>query len=152
MPDTKSIMTYSVLAPMAYTKIKNIVERNLTSDLVYLPSSIRDMNNPEIEKYLAKYVRGSNGMDYEERIKILRLMWDAIGTEFGGRHELYEINYTGSQDKIRMQCLRQAKQSGVMQQMTDLIDRCMADYDRNCWKNPIYHNNDDLVKIDDLLK
>nr|WP_220087006.1 4-hydroxyphenylacetate 3-hydroxylase C-terminal domain-containing protein [Anaerobiospirillum thomasii] len=51
MPDTKSIMTYSVLAPMAYTKIKNIVERNLTSDLVYLPSSIRDMNNPEIEKY-----------------------------------------------------------------------------------------------------
>ena len=34
-------------------------------------------------------------MDYEERIKILRLMWDAIGTEFSGRHELYEINYTG---------------------------------------------------------
>ena len=57
-----------------------------------------------------------------------------------------------TQDKIRMQCLRQAKQSGFMRQMTDLIDRCMADYDRNCWKNPIYHNNDDLVKIDDLLK
>ena len=95
MPDTKSIMTYSVLAPMAYTKIKNIVERNLTSDLVYLPSSIRDMNNPEIEKYQAKYVRDSNSMDYVERIKILRLMWDAIGTEFSGRHELYEINYTG---------------------------------------------------------
>ena len=56
------------------------------------------MDNPEIEKYLAKYVRGSNCMDFEERIKIFKLMWDAIGSEFGGRHELYEINYTGSQD------------------------------------------------------
>lgn len=56
------------------------------------------MDNPEIEKYLAKYVRGSNGMDFEERIKILKLMWDAIGSEFGGHHELYEINYTDSQD------------------------------------------------------
>lgn len=56
------------------------------------------MDNPEIEKYLAKYVHGSNSMDFEERIKILKLMWDAIGSKFGGRHELYEINYTGSQD------------------------------------------------------
>ena len=56
------------------------------------------MDNSEIEKYLAKYVRGSNGMDCEERIKLLKLMWDAIGYEFAGHHELYEINYTGSQD------------------------------------------------------
>lgn len=151
MPDTKSIMTYRVMAPMAYSKIKNIVERNLTSGLVYLPSSIRDMENPEIEKYLAKYVRGSNGMDFEERIKILKLMWDAIGSEFGGRHELYEINYTGSQDEIRMQTLRQAKASGCMKEMTDLVDRCLADYDRKGWTTPIYHNNCDLVKIGDLV-
>lgn len=56
------------------------------------------MDNPEIEKYLAKYVHGSNGMDFEERIKLLKLMWDTIVSKFGGRHELYEINYTGSQD------------------------------------------------------
>lgn len=56
------------------------------------------MVNPEIEKYLAKYVRGSNGMDFEGHIKILKLMWDTIGSKFGGRHELFEINYTGSQD------------------------------------------------------
>ena len=56
------------------------------------------MVNPEIEKYLAKYVHGSNGMDFEERIKLLKLMWDTIVSKFGGRHELYEINYTGSQD------------------------------------------------------
>ncbi len=27
------------MAPMAYAKIKNIIERNVTSGLIYLPSS-----------------------------------------------------------------------------------------------------------------
>lgn len=67
---------------------QNIIERNVTSGLIYLPSSARDLNNPQIDQYLAKYVRGSNGMDHVERIKILKLMWDAIGSRFGGRHEL----------------------------------------------------------------
>lgn len=96
LPDHAALQTYRVMAPMAYAKIKNIIERNVTSGLIYLPSSARDLNNPQIDQYLAKYVRGSNGMDHVERIKILKLMWDAIGSEFGGRHELYEINYSGS--------------------------------------------------------
>lgn len=89
LPDHAALQTYRVMAPMAYAKIKNIIERNVTSGLIYLPSSARDLNNPQIDQYLAKYVRGSNGMDHVERIKILKLMWDAIGSEFGGRHELY---------------------------------------------------------------
>ncbi|MDP0919680.1 4-hydroxyphenylacetate 3-hydroxylase C-terminal domain-containing protein, partial [Klebsiella pneumoniae] len=80
--------------------------------LIYLPSSARDLSNPQIDQDLAKYVRGSNGMAHVERIKILKLMWDAIGSDFGGRHELYEINYSGSQEEIRLQCLRQAQSSG----------------------------------------
>lgn len=90
LPDHAALQTYRVMAPMAYAKIKNIIERNVTSGLIYLPSSARDLNNPQIDQYLAKYVRGSNDMDHVERIKILKLMWDAIGSEFGGRHELYE--------------------------------------------------------------
>lgn len=86
LPDHAALQTYRVLAPMAYAKIKNIIERNVTSGLIYLPSSARDLNNPQIDQYLAKYVRGSNGMDHVQRIKILKLMWDAIGSEFGGRH------------------------------------------------------------------
>ncbi|HEY5864552.1 MAG TPA: 4-hydroxyphenylacetate 3-hydroxylase C-terminal domain-containing protein, partial [Candidatus Tectomicrobia bacterium] len=26
----------------------------------------------------------------------VKLLWDAIGTDFGARHELYEVNYAGS--------------------------------------------------------
>ncbi len=152
LPDTQAIQTYRVMAPMAYTKIKNIIESNVTSGLIYLPSSVRDMNNPEISQYLEKYVRGSNGIDHIERIKILKLMWDAIGSEFGGRHELYEINYAGSQDEIRLQCLRHAYGSGNMKKMTELVDRCLSDYDLNGWTRPHLHNNCDINLLDTLLK
>lgn len=152
LPDTQAIQTYRVMAPMAYTKIKNIIESNVASGLIYLPSSVRDMNNPEIDKYLAKYVRGSNGMDHVERIKVLKLMWDAIGSEFGGRHELYEINYAGSQDEIRLQCLRHAYGSGNMKAMTDMVDRCLSDYDQHGWTRPHLHNNNDINMLDSLLK
>ncbi len=33
----------------------------------------------------------------------MKLLWDAIGTEFGGRHELYERNYAGNHEDIRIQ-------------------------------------------------
>ncbi|WP_321969751.1 4-hydroxyphenylacetate 3-hydroxylase C-terminal domain-containing protein, partial [Salmonella enterica] len=114
LPDHAALQTYRVMAPMACAKIKNIIDRYVTSDLMYQPSGERDLNNPQIDQYLAKYVRGSSGMDHVERIKILKLMWDAIGSECGGRHELYEINYSGSQDEIHLQCLRQAQSAGNM--------------------------------------
>ncbi len=40
-----------------------------------------------------------------ERIKIMKLLWDATGTEFGGRHALYELNYAGGrEDSARCRC------------------------------------------------
>ena len=152
LPDTKALMCYRVLAPMAYAKIKNIVERTVTSGLIYLPSSTKDFKNPEIEPDLAKYVRGSNDIDYVKRIKILKLLWDATGSEFGGRHELYEINYTGSQEEIRMQTLQVAEGNGDMQACLDMVDRCMSDYDEKGWTVPYLHNNDDINQIMNVIK
>ncbi len=152
LPDMQAMQTYRVMAPMAYSKIKSIIESTVTSSLIYLPSSVRDFKNPEIDRYLARFVRGSNGMGHQERIKILKLMWDAIGSEFGGRHELYEINYSGSQDEVRLQCLRHAQSSGNMQGMMEMVERCLADYDLDGWKVPHLHNNDDINQLDQILK
>ena len=42
----------------------------------------------------------------------MKLLWDAIGTEFGGRHELYERNYAGGWEDIRAQALTGAERGG----------------------------------------
>ncbi|MBN8921027.1 MAG: Pyoverdin chromophore biosynthetic protein pvcC, partial [Rhizobiales bacterium] len=68
-----------------------------------------------------------------ERIKIMKLLWDAIGTEFGGRHELYEMNYAGNHEDIRIQALWNARGSGALDGMVALAEDCMADYDESGW-------------------
>ncbi|NBF13339.1 4-hydroxyphenylacetate 3-monooxygenase, oxygenase component [Pseudomonas sp. Fl4BN1] len=148
LPSTQALQAYRVLAPQAYTDIKKIIEQVVASGLIYLPSGSRDLKDPILNQYLGTYCRGSGGMGHEERIKILKLLWDAIGTEFGGRHELYEINYAGSQDEIRMQCLRHAQASGSMKAMTDLVDKCLGDYDLDGWTVPHLTNPDDINMLD----
>ncbi len=105
LPNLRAGLAYRVFAPDAYPRIKDIIERTVTSALIYLPSSVKDFANPAIEPYLRRYVRGSHGIEYKQRIKIMKLLWDAIGTEFGGRHELYERNYAGGWEDIRAQTL-----------------------------------------------
>ncbi len=148
LPNWQALYTYRVFAPMAYVQIKNIVEQTVASGLIYLPSSARDIKNPMLNAYLERFVRGSNGIGSTERIKILKLLWDAMGSEFGGRHELYEINYAGSADEVRMQCLRQAQASGAMKQMMGLVDTCLSDYDENGWRVPHFQDGKDVNILD----
>jgi 4-hydroxyphenylacetate 3-monooxygenase len=144
LPNVQSGSSYRVFAGEAYGRVKEIVEKIIASALIYLPSSAHDFKNPEIDKYLARYVRGSNGVDYKERIKIMKLLWDAVGTEFGGRHELYEMNYAGNHEDIRIQALWNAKGSGALDNMMALADECMTDYDENGWTDKTWLNPDDV--------
>jgi 4-hydroxyphenylacetate 3-monooxygenase len=144
LPNVQSGSSYRVFAGEAYGRIKEIVEKIVASALIYLPSSAKDFRNPEIDKYLAKYVRGSNGIGYKERIKIMKLLWDAIGTEFGGRNELYEMNYAGNHEDIRIQAMWGARSSGALDSMIALAEQCMADYDENGWTDQAWLNPGDI--------
>jgi 4-hydroxyphenylacetate 3-monooxygenase len=142
LPNSRGSATYRLFMTEAYPAVRNIVEKVVASGLIYLPSHAADFKNPDVDKYLAKYVRGSNGIDYKERIKIMKLLWDAIGTEFGARHELYEMNYSGSHELIRVFQLQQAQANGALKAMEGLAEQCMADYDENGWKHPAYQESD----------
>jgi 4-hydroxyphenylacetate 3-monooxygenase len=150
LPNIRASVAYRIFATEAYPAVRSIVEKVIASGLIYLPSSARDFKNPDIDKYLLRYVRGSNGIDYKERIKIMKLLWDAIGSEFGARHELYELNYAGSHELIRLFGLQQAQITGSLKEMEALVERCMADYDENGWKDPAYHSGEDVSVLGKL--
>jgi 4-hydroxyphenylacetate 3-monooxygenase len=133
LPEVQAAIAYRVFAPESWPRIRDIVQRTVTSALIYLPSSVKDFSSPEIEPYLQKYVRGSRDMGHRERIKIMKLLWDSVGTEFAGRHELYERNYSGGWEDIRAQALTGAERGGSLKAMEALVDQCMADYDENGW-------------------
>ena len=119
---------------MAYSKVKYLIEQTVASGLIYLNSHARDFQNEDIRPYLDRYLRGSNGYRAEERVKLMKLLWDTIGTEFGGRHELYEINYGGSTEEIRRYCLFGAQASGAAERFKGFAEQCMAEYDLKGWK------------------
>ncbi len=150
LPNIRACTSYRIFATEAYPAVRAIIQQIVASGLIYLPSSARDLQNPETAQYLARFARGSNGIDYKERIKIMKMLWDAVGSEFGGRHELYERNYAGNNEIIRMQALMQAKGSGALDEMEALAAACMADYDENGWRDPAYHANDEISVLDGL--
>jgi aromatic ring hydroxylase len=96
LPNANAGLTYRWFMTVGYPRVKEIIEQNLGSGLIYLNSHAADFKNPDIRCYLDTYVRGSNGYDAVSRVKVMKLLWDAIGSEFGSRHELYERNYGGN--------------------------------------------------------
>ena len=143
-PDARFGAAYRTISQVAFPMIKQIIEASVSSGLIYLPSHADDFKAPEIRGYLDRYVRGSGGVDAEGRVKVMKLLWDCIGSEFGGRSELYEINYLGSNDVTRLANLWEAQGSGDMANMEALVDRCMGEYDLDGWTVPDLINNDDV--------
>ena len=134
LPNRRAALAYSVLAPQAWSRVREIVQTSVASGLIYLPSSAADLANPEIDRLLAVYCRGSRGVGHAERIKVMKLLWDAVGSEFAGRHELYERNYAGSAEGVRLQAMGEAQRSGRLAAMEGLVDECLGDYDAAGWK------------------
>jgi aromatic ring hydroxylase len=135
-PNPEPGAAYQIIATMAYSKVKYIIEQTVASGLIYLNSHARDFQNPEIRPYLDKYLRGSNGVAADERVKLMKLLWDSIASEFGGRHELYEINYGGSTEEIRRYALFGAQHSGNADRFKGFAEQCMAEYDLDGWTVP----------------
>jgi 4-hydroxyphenylacetate 3-monooxygenase len=113
-------------------------------EVIYLNSHARDFKTPELRQYLDRCVRGSGGVSAVERVKLMKLLWDTIGSEFGARHELYEINDAGSHEEIRIDALRAAIGSGQYERWKSFADQCMAEYDLNGWTAPDLVNPDDV--------
>ena len=144
MPNAHAALAYRVFAPEAYGRIKAIIEQTVSSGLIYLNSSARDFDNTELRPLIDKYLRGSNGQDAHQRVKVLKLLWDAVGTEFGGRHELYERNYAGSYENIRIETLKISEADKTVDALKQLVKDCMDEYDLDGWHAP------DMISADDV--
>jgi aromatic ring hydroxylase len=144
LPNMEPGNAYQIIATIAYSKIKYIIEQTVASGLIYLNSHARDFANPEIRPYLERYLRGSNGYKAEDRVKLMKLLWDTLASEFGGRHELYEINYGGSTEEIRRYCLFGAQASGNAAKFMGFAEACMAEYDLSGWRVPDLTDPGDL--------
>jgi aromatic ring hydroxylase len=132
IPRADYAATMRVFSTSAWPVVKDIFENVLGGAPIVAPSGREDLLSPSLRPLIDRYYRGT-GASALERIKLFKLVWDAIGTEFGGRHELYERNYAGNAEQIRMDALKFARRSGALDRCTELVERCLADYDLDGW-------------------
>ncbi|MET9863820.1 4-hydroxyphenylacetate 3-hydroxylase N-terminal domain-containing protein [Streptomyces smyrnaeus] len=136
LPNLDYGMAYRWFMTIGYPRIREILLQDLGSALVYFTSHAKDFRQPELRRLLDKYVRGSHGYDSVERVKLMKLVWDSIGTEFGGRHELYERNYSGNHENVRIELLLAQQNSGLVDAYKGFAEECMAEYDLDGWTAP----------------
>ncbi len=147
LPNPDYGQAYRLLMTVAYPRVKEIAESILGSAMIYLNSHAADFKTPALRPYLDKYLRGSDGSDAVERTKLMKLLWDAMGTEFGGRHELYERNYAGAPETIRFITWQIAKETGQADRFKSFAEQCMMEYDLEGWIAPDLINPDDINRI-----
>ena len=144
LPSLEAASAYRVLGGVVYPRVKEIIEQTVASGLIYVNSHSSDWKNADVRPMMDRFMRGSNGHSAEQRAKVMKLLWDAVGTEFGGRHELYERNYAGSAEAVRVEMNTIMTVLGKVDEMKGLADTCMSEYDLNGWTVPDLINPDDV--------
>jgi 4-hydroxyphenylacetate 3-monooxygenase len=114
---------YSVMALQSEFngRMLETIRELVGSGMITLPSSFRDFENPEIARDIDRYM-GSGSADAKQRIALMRLAWDFIGTEFGSRHQQYEKFYGGAPYVVKQNVYR----SYDFKRATALVDAALA--------------------------
>ncbi|HEX9455818.1 MAG TPA: 4-hydroxyphenylacetate 3-hydroxylase C-terminal domain-containing protein, partial [Candidatus Binatia bacterium] len=73
---------------------------------------------------IARYLRWPHA-SARERVKLLKLLWDALGSEFASRHLQYEMFYAGEPAAIQGREFRNFDWAAAEAS----VDRCLASYD-----------------------
>src|SRR5205807_6782889 len=112
------------LAQRIYLEVVETVRELAGGGVIMLPSSARDFANPEVAALIAKTQLSAN-TDAHGRVKLFKLAWDSIGSEFASRHAQYEMFYSGAKHFT----IANAYRTYDWKPATALVDGLMAQYD-----------------------
>ncbi len=84
--------------PDAYARVAAIVEQLAAGGLMLTPTE-EDLAGPLADD-IGKFYQGAS-IDAEQKVRLFRLAWDLIGTQFGSRQTLYERFFNGDVVQLR---------------------------------------------------
>ncbi len=96
--DDRPLRALRGLMPNWMVRVNEIIKTLGSHNLLATPS-LAAFDDPAIGHLLERYLPGANGIAARERAQVFRTAWDFAGSALGGRVELYERFYLGSQNK-----------------------------------------------------
>lgn len=94
-PDVSSVYGAMGLQSEIYPRVIHLLRELIGGGVLQVPSSVSELRNDATRSVMDRYVSGP-GVSAVERIKLFKLIWDAVGSEFAGRHQQYELFYAGA--------------------------------------------------------
>ena len=94
-PSRPSLYAMIALQSDLNPKMFEIVRELTGAGMITLPATNREIDGQETAQDVARFYQ-SNVMGARDRIRLMRLAWDFIGTEFASRHLQYEKFYGGA--------------------------------------------------------
>jgi 4-hydroxyphenylacetate 3-monooxygenase len=95
LPGKRAVYGAMGLQAELYPRALAILRDLVGGGVLQVPSGVADMRNPETRADIDRYIQ-SPSAPAEERVKLFKLVWDAVGSEFAGRHHQYEMFYAGA--------------------------------------------------------
>jgi 4-hydroxyphenylacetate 3-monooxygenase len=108
-----------------YPQVIHIFRELVGGGVLQVPSSYKELVEPATKDDMRKYIRSANGIAAEEKVKLFKLAWEVIGTEFGGRHQQYEMFYAGAPFVAKGYCFR----NYGFEETVALVESCLEGYD-----------------------
>jgi 4-hydroxyphenylacetate 3-monooxygenase len=123
-PKDSLLYANQVYQQALYPQLLNQIRAMMGGSLIQLPATVNELREPGSAADIERYVRWPKASG-PERVKLLKLLWDAIGSEFGSRHLQYEMFYAGEPSSIHGREFRNFDWAAA----EALVDRCLASYD-----------------------
>jgi 4-hydroxyphenylacetate 3-monooxygenase len=95
VPDRHTLYAAQVLTQQVYPEVITTLRSLAGGSMIMLPSSIEDFADSRLADYALR-VQGCAILSPPERVKLFKLAWDAVGSEFASRHTQYEMFYAGA--------------------------------------------------------
>ncbi|MEO1471020.1 MAG: 4-hydroxyphenylacetate 3-hydroxylase N-terminal domain-containing protein, partial [Pseudomonadota bacterium] len=95
VPSASLLYSAQTLTQELYPQAIGLIRDLAGGGVVMLPSSERDLEDPDIRR-MVEETQASPATDALGRIALMKLAWDAIGSEFASRHTQYEMFYGGA--------------------------------------------------------
>lgn len=109
--------------PDAYVRVIWIVEQLAASGLMLTPTEA-DVHGP-LAGYIARYYQGAT-LNAQDRIRLFRLAWDLVGTQFGSRQALYERFSIGDVVRLRQTRFASYDYTRAREALRDFLARCAS--------------------------
>jgi 4-hydroxyphenylacetate 3-monooxygenase len=112
------------LQAQLYPRMIQLLRELAGGGLLQLPSSAHEFADPDCAEDIRRYVQ-TPGLRAEDRVKLFKLAWEVVGSEFAGRHQQYEMFYAGAPFVARTY----AYTNYDFTEALELVDRCLGGYD-----------------------